>query len=242
MFGYIPARGGSQRIPRKNVKLLDGIPVIVHVIRALQAMPGISRIHVSTDDEEIAAIASANGAACLAPRDTSLSNSKAGFIDLIRDDIPRYVEANGGDSEVLFALATAALVPPSIYQDAVTEFHRSQPDVLMSCEPYDHPMWWGFRRKDDGYWTPVFPDKVQINSQDLPPALTDSGLFYIFNQRILSAFPSHKLVNKLMAYEVPHQYRCDIDTPADWERLEWKYERLRRSAAISEDAGTLPRS
>ncbi|MCW0234949.1 MAG: acylneuraminate cytidylyltransferase family protein [Ferrovibrio sp.] len=234
MFAYIPARGGSQRIARKNIKTLGGKPIIVHVIQALQAVPGIDRIHVSTDDREIRAIAEAHGAVCLEPRSSDLSNSKAGFIDLIREDIPRYIEANGGTSEVVFALATAALVPAAVYSDAISAFQQNRPDVLMSCESYDHPVWWAFRQKQDGFWTPIFPDKVQTNSQDLPPALTDSGLFYVFDQKVLSRFPSHKLVDKLLPYEVPAAYRCDIDTPEDWERLEWKYHRLHQATSWQE--------
>lgn len=226
MFAYIPARGGSQRVPRKNVKPLGGLPVIAHVIAALKQVPNIDAVHVSSDDPEIAAVAEAHGAECLELRAMHLANSVAGFIDLIREDIPRYCDFRGGDTDVLFVLATAALVPSKIYADAIALFQRERPDILMSCEAYPHPLWWGFRQKPDGFWTPIFPDKVQINSQDLPPALTDSGLFYIFDQTVLSRFPSHKLVDRLLPYEVPQIYRCDIDTPADWERLEWQYERI----------------
>lgn len=229
MFAYIPARGGSQRLPRKNVRDLGGKPIIAHVIETLRSLPFLSRVYVSTDDQEIRRIAEGCGAQCLAPRDASLADSQSGFTDLIRRDIPRYIEANNGDYEVLFALATAALVPADVYRQAYEMYRAAQPEILMSCEPYPEPAWWALCQKPDGFWFPLFPDKVLINSQDLPPTLTDSGLFYFFDQRVMSQYDCHKSADRLQAYVVPHQYRCDVNNKEDWERLEWKYERLRRA-------------
>lgn len=230
MFAYIPARGGSQRLPRKNIRLIGGKPVLAHVIDNLKALSFVSRIHVSTDDPEIAQIAERHGAECLDFRDPRLADSQSGFTDLIRDDIPRYIEANGGDNEVLFALATAALVPAEIYQDAYADYQTYRPEILMSCETYSEPPWWALQQKGDGYWYPLFPDKVSINSQDLPPAITDSGLFYFFDQTVMRRYDCHKLANRLRAYVVPHRYRCDVNDDEDWERLEWKYQRLQKAA------------
>lgn len=235
MFAYIPARGGSQRLPRKNVRDLGGKPIIVRVIETLRELPFLSRIHVSTDDAEIRRIAEDCGAECLAPRDASLADSQSGFTDLIRRDIPRYVAANGGDHEVLFVLATAALVPARVYASAYETYRSERPEILMSCEPYPEPAWWALHQKPDGFWYPLFPDKVLINSQDLPPTLTDAGLFYYFDQHVMSQYDCHKTASRLQAYVVPHQYRCDINDEEDWERLEWKYERLHRATMKKDD-------
>ena len=232
MFAYIPARGGSQRLPRKNVRVLGDKPVLGHVIETLKALPFLSRIHLSTDDPEIRDIAQSFGAECLDLRDTSLADSQSGFTDLIRGDIPRYIEANGGDPEILFVLATAALVPAEVYLDAYEVYRATQSEILMSCEPYSEPVWWALEEQDDGFWYPIYPDKVTVNSQDLPQALTDAGLFYLFDQRVLRAYDCHKLARRLKPYLVPHQYRCDINDEEDWERLEWKYMRLQKGAAI----------
>ncbi|WP_417845200.1 cytidylyltransferase domain-containing protein [Thalassospira povalilytica] len=225
MLAYIPARGGSQRIPRKNIRLLGGKPIVAHVIEQVLQLTFVTDVFVSTDDAEIKDVAESFGAQCGALRDPCLSNSKAGFIDLIKQDIPRYCR-EAEDDEVLFCLATAALVPSEVYISAYEEYTISQPDILMSCEPYPEPVWWALQQKEDGYWHPMYPDKVLINSQDLPKTLTDSGLFYFFNQRNMNRFSSHKIVEKLQAFEVPHQYRCDVNDEEDWERLEWKFQRL----------------
>ncbi|WP_339859771.1 acylneuraminate cytidylyltransferase family protein [Thalassospira alkalitolerans] len=230
MFGYIPARGGSSRIPKKNIRTLGGKPIIVHVIDSLKVLPFLSEVFVSTDNQEIADIAEGAGAVVLELRSPELSNSKSGFMDLIRDDIPRYVEASGGDDECLFCLATAGLLTPEILSEAYGAFRQNNPEILMSVEPYAEPIWWALREDDKGYLSPVFPDKVLINSQDLEPTYTDSGLFYLFKQSILSKYYSHKGAKKIEPFHVPYQYRVNVDVEEDWEMLEWKYNKLQKKS------------
>lgn len=229
MFAYIPARGGSKRIPKKNIRPLGDKPLIAHVIENLKPLDFIKTIYVSTDDDEIADIATSYGATTLGMRDPKLADHVSGFADLIRHDIPRFVQAENGDDNVLFALATAALVPTSIFKAAYHTYLSTQPEILMSCEPYQHPIWWAMQPKEDGYVYPLYPDKVAINSQDLPTAYTDSGLFYFFSQSVMSQYKVHKLAKRLQMYDVPYIFRGDINDEADWEHLEWKYNKLHKS-------------
>lgn len=223
IFAYIPARGASKRVPRKNIRPLAGKPIIGHVIETLLQLDFLSAVHVSTDDPEIAEVAERFGASCLAMRDPALSGDGPGFSDLMREDIPRYVEAHDGDREVLFALATAALVPPTIYREAHALYRREWPDILMACEHYPSPPQWALVRKDDGYLTPLFPEMVRVNSQDLPEAMTDAGLFYLFSQDVMARYDSHKDVERLLPFLVPERYCVDVDRPEDWDLLEMKF-------------------
>ena len=223
MFAYIPARGGSKRIPRKNLRALGGEPILARVIQNLRALDFLSAIYVSTDDGEIIQVATAAGAQCLEMRSPELSNDVAGFMELIRDDLPRFVR-HSGDEEVLFVLATAALVPPSLFREAFDVWRKQQPDVLMSCERA-FP-WWSMTQKDDGYWWPLFPDKLFANSQDQIPALDDAGLFYFFRQSVLAKFKSVKLAERLLPFVVPHHFAGDIDMAEDWDLLEYRFSRL----------------
>lgn len=226
MFAYIPARGGSKRIPHKNIKQLGDKPIIAHVINALKKLDFIDAIYVSTDDPEIKEVAELYGAECHDLRSDELANDISGFIDLIHKDVPRYSKLNGGDDEVLFVLATAALVPASVYQDAYKVYREHQPQILMSCEAYGTSPFWAMVEKSDGFWEPIFPNKVLTNSQDLPKTLVDAGLFYFFQLSSLMKYESVKIVDKLMPYLVEDAYLGDIDTPKDWQELELQYKQL----------------
>jgi pseudaminic acid cytidylyltransferase len=224
MFAYIPARGGSKRIPRKNIRPLNGKPVIARVIENLRPLDFISTIYVSTDDPEIAAVAQASGAKYLPARAPELSNDKAGFMDLIRDDLPHYMKAEGGDEEVLFVLPTAALVPSDIYRQAHDVWKKSDPEILMSCEPA-FP-WWAMTQKPDGFWAPIFPETLTTNSQDQAAALIDAGLFYYFRQPVMKKYATVKSADRVMPFVVPDDYIGDVDGPEDWGLLEYRLARL----------------
>lgn len=189
----------------------------------------VDRVHVSTDDPEIAAIAAAHGADCLELRAPELATSAPGFIDLIHHDIPRYSDANGGDQEVLFVLATAALVTAQLFTDAHRQYRDREPELLMSCERYAVSPYWALQVGPEGYLSALFPKMTLVNSQDLPQTLADAGLFYFFNAETMVQYDSVKLVNKLLPYRVPDECTCDVDTEEDWRVLERKFED--RSAA-----------
>jgi pseudaminic acid cytidylyltransferase len=230
MFAYIPARGGSKRLPGKNIRPLVGVPVIGHVIRALKSLDFINQVFVSTDDRSIAEIAAGYGAQWLGPRGLELSNDSAGFIDLMHHDVPRHADAAGGDREVLFVLATAALVPPAIYADAYAAWRRDRPNILMSVVPYAKSPYWALIPAQGGYLRPLFPQWVYVNSQELPPAYTDAGLFYLFDWQVMRHFDSHKNLDRLQPFAVDPLNAADVDTEYDWAVLE---ERFRMSAGTN---------
>lgn len=229
MFAYIPARSGSKRIPKKNIYELDGTPLLVHVIKSLQKVDFLSEIFVSTDCNEIKSIAEKNGAKCLDLRSKKISDDKSGFIELIKYDLPRYISYCNNDSEVLFTLATAALITPAIFEEGYKVYRQTNPDILMSCEEYSEPIWWAMEEKDDGYLKPIYPEMVLKNSQDFKKTYTDSGLFYFFDQTILSKYNSHKIVKKLKRFEVPFKHRCDVNNSEDLEVLKLKYKLVKNS-------------
>jgi pseudaminic acid cytidylyltransferase len=228
LFAYIPARGGSKRIPGKNIKDLGGLPILARVVETLKTLDFLSGVYVSTDDSNVREVAERSGAISLEPRSSLLSDDKAGFIDLMHHDLDRFAENNGSEREVLFVLATAALVPAKIYTEAHNVYREKKPDILMSCESFNSPPWWALTLDADGNWKPAFPEWILTNSQDLPPAVTDAGLFYFLNIDRMKRFDSHKTVNRMEAFTVPHQYSVDVDTTKDWEILEQKFEQLSR--------------
>ena len=229
MFAYIPARGGSKRVPGKNIKTLGDRPVIAHVIETLKTLDFLSDVFVSTDDPDIAGVAEAAGATWLGPREANLADDKAGFIDLIHHDLPRHAAAAGGSEDALFVLALAALVPASVYRAAQETWLAQRPDVLMSCIEYTKSPYWALVPREDGFLEPLHKEMVYVNSQDLPPAYTDAGLFYFFNIENMKRYDSHKVVERLQAYPVDEAYAVGVDTPADWARLESRYRALQNN-------------
>ena len=229
MIAYIPARGGSKRIPNKNIKILNNKPIIGHVIDHLKKLDFLSKICVSTDDPEIKRIAESYGSITLSYRSPELSNDSADLTDLYRYDMPRFSKANNSDKEILLVLATAALVPPKIYKDAHCVYLKTKPELLMSCIEFPVSPFWMMTQKDDGYWKLMFPEKVNFNSQDLPKTLVDAGLFWFFNLDTVVKYDDLKLVGGLQPYIMDPRYAVDVDTPEDWKMLEMKYDILNTS-------------
>ncbi len=203
--------------------------MIGHVIETLRQLDFIRRVHVSTEDPEIAEIAESFGAACLDPRAADLAGDGPNFADLIRCDLPRYAQANGNDPEVLFVLATAALVPASVYRQAYDVYRKRRPEVLMSCAPFAKSPYRALVENDAGSLRPLFPDRIQLNSQDLPTAFSDAGQFYLFNLDVVAVYPALTLADRLMPFPVPPELSCDVDLPEDWEMLERKFARLQNA-------------
>jgi pseudaminic acid cytidylyltransferase len=227
MFAYIPARGGSKRVPRKNIKPLGGTPIIVRTIGNLLNAKRIRDVYVSTDDPEIRIAAEQAGAQCLAPRAPELADDETGFAELIHRDIPRYADACGG-RDVFLVLPTAALVPADVYDAAAEIFLAERPNVLMSAMPYPVSPLWALCKKDDGHWEPILPEYCFTASKDLPTTMADAGLFYGFNVDVMQKHDSLKVVDRLQLFPVSQRYAVDVDEPEDWEALEDKYALLVR--------------
>jgi len=220
MIGYIPARGGSKRLPRKNIRLLNGKPIIAYPIEALLHTEGVDEVFVSSDDPEIGAVAQEYGAQWLGPRSPDLSDDKAGFIDLIHRDVPKHCKHANDANTVLFVLATAALLTPETLSKAIAAWEEGQPDILMSVLEIGKNCYWSLIPQEDGTLKPMFPDMVRINSQDLPKAYNDAGQFYIFQPDTMQKFGSHKDVDRLQPFEIRPSEAVDIDTEDDWAFLE----------------------
>ena len=229
MIAYIPARGGSKRVPRKNIRILDGQPVLARTIEHLIAAGRFREVYVSTDDAEIAQVAEEAGAKTLAPRREDLADDETGFIELIHKDLPRYTD-DVGDRLVCLALATAALVPPEVYAAAADRFGQDRPDVLMSSARYSVSPLWALQRKADGFWSPVLPEYCFTASKDLPETAADAGLFYIFDLDVAAGLDSLKVVDRLQLYPVQQRFAVDVDEPEDWEVLEQQYALISRGA------------
>lgn len=221
IFAYIPARGGSVRVPGKNAKELDGIPVIQRVINNVRSA-GITSIAVSTDDPAIAELARSSGAETLDLRRPELANSEAGFLELVQDDLPRFSD-HFETPHVMFTLATAGLVTPSVFIKAREEYIKKQPALLMAVTRYPISPFWALVQDQDNGWRPYFPELSRLPSTQHPEVVVDAGLFFFLDVRRCRDLDSLLNANPMEVFEVPEEMAVDVDTPGDWEVLEQRF-------------------
>lgn len=215
----IPARGGSKRVPRKNIRDFDGRPMITYPITAAQESGLFDRIIVSTDDDEIASIARSGGAEVPFRRPAELADDHAGTIAVIAHATEWAIESGFKPSLVCCIYpATPFLVIDDLKQ-AHEAMLASRWDYCFSVCEYASPIFRSFEALPNGGLRMFFPDKFSERSQDLPHALHDAGQFYFGRPEAwLEARPLYGPHSSFV--ELPRWRVHDIDTPDDWLRAE----------------------
>ncbi|EJN00882.1 pseudaminic acid cytidylyltransferase [Herbaspirillum sp. YR522] len=217
----IPARGGSKRIPRKNILPFAGLPMIVHSIHAAQASGLFERIIISTDDQEIAAVARAHGAQTPFMRPPELSDDYTGTIPVVAHATQWLVDELGLEhiDAVCCLYATAPFVQPDDLVRGWQALTAGPWSYAFSVTEFAAPIFRAFKQNAEGGLEMFFPEHFPTRSQDLPQALHDAGQFYwgrptawLQQQRI---FDAHSVPVFLPRWRVQ-----DIDTPDDWRRAE----------------------
>jgi len=225
MFAYIPARGGSKRIPKKNIKKLGDKELILHTIDQLLEVSNLTGICVSTDDEEILAVVSKRKeVVTLNKRKASLANDTTSFADLINHDMERYFKHFNTD-DVLFTLPTAALVSSNEYMSGIAKYYQDEnpAGLVISVTQFNMSPFLALTEKNPGELKALFPDKYLLPTKDLSPCYMDSGCFYIFNR---SEFLKHEKLIDLRPIKyviLPSNIGIDVDTEHDWSKLEKEY-------------------
>ena len=221
----VPARGGSKRISRKNVRLFAGEPMIAHSIRAAAASDCFDRIVVSTDDDEIAAIATGLGAEVPFRRPPELSDDHTGTVAVVRHAVEA-LEADGTVlSHVCCIYATAPFLTSQTLRDGLETLLNSGSSYVFGIAQFTSPIQRALRIRDDGTVEPIWPENVDVRSQDLEPAFHDAGQFYWGTAEAWrTAEPLHSTAASALV--LPAQRVQDIDTPEDWVRAEYLYAAL----------------
>jgi|HubBroStandDraft_1064217.scaffolds.fasta_scaffold00062_8 pseudaminic acid cytidylyltransferase len=229
-IAVIPARGGSKRIPRKNVKNFCGKPMIGWPIAAALASGIFERVIVSTDDPEIAAIALSLGAEVPFMRPAELANDDAGTTEVVAHATQWALNQQLQVSEVCCIYATAAFVEPEDLRRGLSALESGAWCYAFSATEFPAPIFRAFRALSAGGVRMFFPEHMSTRSQDLPPALHDAGQFYWGTKQawldMSPIFSEHSL-----AVLIPRTRSQDIDTPEDWEFAEALF-RLSRSRSI----------
>lgn len=216
----IPARGGSKRIPRKNIKPFLGVPLLARTIAVLRHLPIVGRIVVSTDDDEIADVARSAGAEVPFRRPAELASDEASTVPVIRHALETLVR-DGAQVRTLCAVYPAAvLLDPSVLLEALEMLEQqSDLDYVLPVATFGSPIQRALRQTPQQRLVMFHPEHYESRSQELEPAYHDAGQFYA--GRAESWLRERPLFGGRSAGVVVPRWRVqDIDTPEDWVRAE----------------------
>ncbi len=233
-LAIIPARGGSKRIPRKNVRLFHGKPMIAYSIEAALNSGCFDRVIVSTDDEEIAEIARQYGAQTPFIRPAEISNDHATTMDVIHHALT-WCESNGDDIDhVCCIYATAPFVAASDLKQGYEKLVNSGTvEFVFSAATYSFPIQRAIKLSENGSVSMFSPENEMVRSQDLQEAYHDAGQFYWGKKEAFmtkkAIFSEHSRVVLLPRHRVQ-----DIDTLEDWVFAEALFSLSKESYASSD--------
>jgi len=218
-LAVIPARGGSKRIPRKNIRLFGGKPMIAWSIEAAIASGCFDRIVVSTDDEEIAAVARQWGALVPYKRPTALADDHTGTMPVVRHAIDWHAAHGHEPTHVCCIYPTAPLLEASALAQAWDRLVQSGSQFCFGVASYGHPIQRALALDASGHVSMCSPEHALTRSQDLTPTYHDAGQFCWGTS---AAFMDGRspLLQKAVAWVLPRHRVVDIDTPEDWQLAE----------------------
>lgn len=217
----IPARGGSKRIPRKNVKPFLGKPMLAYSIEAAKESGLFDEIMVSTDDDEIAEIAKQYGASVPFMRSAETASDFATTTDVLKEVLTNYKEIGKEFDNFCCFYATAPLVQGKDVVSAFETLQKSDFTIVYPVVQFSYPIWRCLDLAEDGSMTRHWPEFENSRSQDLPKEYHDTGTFYWYKTK-----EWYDGIIKVGGVIMNESYVQDIDTENDWSLAEMKYKTL----------------
>lgn len=224
-LAIIPARGGSKRIERKNVKLFRGIPIIAYSILAALKSGCFDEVMVSTDDEEIAETAREYGASVPFMRSARTSDDYATTADVISEVLEEYRKSGREFDALACIYATAPFVTPERLQEGASILDSGRGQAAFTCVEYSYPIQRSLKIGSAGRIAMKYPEYANARSQDLEKSYHDAGQFYFST---IKQFESSGSLwgPDTMPIILPELEVQDLDTLTDWRLAEIKYELL----------------
>jgi len=221
----IPARGKSKRIPKKNIKLFFGKPLIAYSIEVALKSNLFYKVIVSTDDKEIAKIAQHYGAEVPFIRPQELSDDFIGTNDVINHAVEFLKQKGELYKYICTIYATAPFLEEKYLKKGLHELKKSDAKRAFSATSMPFPIQRTFKLNKDGRCEMFAPEYYMTRSQDLEEAYQDAGQFYWENTEIQSDKISFDIDS--IPIILPRYLVQDIDTLEDWQRAEYMYEAIR---------------
>ncbi len=227
-LALIPARGGSKRIPRKNIKAFHGKPIIAYSIETALSSGLFDEVIVSTDDQEIAEVAKQYGASVPFIRPADLSDDHATTVEVIKHAINDFKNKGLEIDQVCCIYATAPFVQKDFLVEGFEAIEKKGFSLAFAATEFSFPIQRALRRLENGGVEMLQPEHLVTRSQDLEPAYHDAGQFYWGKaQAFLDDIPIFS--EQSYAVNLPHYLVQDIDTPADWIRAELLFKALEQN-------------
>lgn len=217
-LAVIPARGGSKRIPRKNIRLFAGQPMIAYAIEAARRAAVFSRIIVSTDDLEIAAAAARHGAEVPFMRPACLADDHTPTIPVVAHAIDALGQQGWHASQVCCIYPGVPMLQADDVRAGLEMLDEGRSAYVFPVVAFASPIQRALRRKADGATAPLHPEYAATRTQDLELAYHDAGQFYWGDAEAWQQGLGLHTHGRTLV--VPEWRAVDIDTPADWERAE----------------------
>jgi N-acylneuraminate cytidylyltransferase len=229
----IPARGGSKRIPRKNIRMFAGKPIIAYSILAALETGLFDRVIVSTDDEEIAEVAKCHGAEIPFLRPKSLADDFTGTNAVVKHAIQWFIDQGIPVEYACCIYATAPFVVSRYLKEAYAKLSASEKSFAFSVTSFPFPVQRALRITKDGSVEALYPEYIFHRSQDLEEAYHDAGQFYWGRA---DAFLHDEILFSPVSLPIllPRHLVQDIDTLEDWKRAELMFFSLQMGKGSSE--------
>lgn len=220
-LAIIPARGGSKRIPKKNIKPFLGKPIIAYSIESALKSNLFDEVMVSTDDEEIAKIALEYGAKIPFLRSQNNANDYAVLANVVEEVVVNYSKKNKEFESICCILPTAPFVTAKKIEEAYTTLIDNSFDCVFPVLEFSFPIQRSLKIEDSKV-AMVWSEHLNTRSQDLEPIYHDSGQFYWIKTDVF--LKEKKLLTKNTGARIISQLEAqDIDTETDWKLAELKY-------------------
>lgn len=222
-IAIIPARGGSKRIPKKNIKDFLGKPIIAYSIETALQSNLFDEVIVSTDNEEIAEIAKQFGAKIPFLRSEKNSDDFATTFDVIEEVLDWYLTNGKTIENACCIYATAPFITSNLLKIAEQNLTSNQFDSVFPVTRFGFPIQRAIKKTNDAGKMDLFqPEHLNSRSQDLEPAFQDAGQFYFFNSKAI--LEKKKLwTDNSGIIEIDELRAQDIDTETDWKLAKLKY-------------------
>lgn len=228
-LAIIPAREGSKRIPKKNIRHFKGKPIIAYTIQYANTSALFDKIHVSTESEKIMSTVKEYGLNIDFLRPHHLADDHTPLIEVINFIVKNYGEKGEFYDEIWLLMPCAPLLSADILVKVANEFDSS-PFPMLSVAEMPAPIEWAYIKHENNCLRLKKPEFSLTRSQDLQPAYYDAGIFAVYTHDMLNSLD--KIGDAIQPYILPRHIAIDIDDESDWLLAEMIYDCMQRDVLI----------